>query len=666
MRKRHHVVAAFVAGLFGLALLVSGCSSDTESVSPSRTVSLKQNVLDAYAVFAASDSARLVQLQGKMATPNVYLADMASGRDATGATPAEYWYVRNGLHDDGVSLAPEALLYANLENLRLQEKIADFDFQLILNLGHSDNVNTDEAFAWMDDILSQAGSSSHTPAGETGWWDVTDSTLYPGEGRFAVDDASSGSVTSSSDTGTERMRVTLDGAEFYVTHYWGYYVSDPNSANQKINIYVPENVSAGSPTYFRVNNGGWAAGGFRATVIDGAEYNTGNLAYNTVQSGSANNNDVIAEALNRGMILVSYGTRSRTDAPVDGEYLGHSPAVITDTKAAVRFLKYNMVYGNLPGNPDRIIVTGHSGGGGLTTTLAAGGNSTDYFASLVDIGALGINYAGGNYTNDASVGDSVFATFSSAPIIDLFKADYAYEWMYNPTRQQVANGEYEFAEGVANGRNAPNYLADWQNLGSMVLAQHGYQDYIRDLGLEVNDVQHTLLGMVETALERTLNEDRGYRPELFDVSSVTTASEAKGVLSSILRYGFNDVTPGFESLPLDWFGVTGTAGNFDVEIEDSAWDDFSEYSYWTSQWVKYPPAADGQGLDTELGKLPPFAAGESSLWGHTNEPYNHTNAVSWAMDPANWPLLGLTPSTRVDDAARHAENAELAATLYDS
>jgi hypothetical protein len=273
-------------------------------------------------------------------------------------------------------------------------------------------------------------------------------TSYDG-GTYTND--ASNNVTASSDTGEEDMTVTLDGQPFQVTHYWGYYVANPNSPVQKISIYVPQNVRADSPTYFRVNNSGWTANAFRSTVVNGAAYTTQGLTFNTALN--QNTPAVIGNVLSKGMILVSYGARSKDDAPANGQYLGHSPATMTDTKAAIRFLKYNQVYGALPGDPDRVIITGMSGGGGLTTIVAASGNSSGYFDSLSQIGALGLLKFGNHYRNDPAVGDDVFATFSSAPII------YADEWMYNATRQKVAAGDYATATGITSGRNNPNYIA---------------------------------------------------------------------------------------------------------------------------------------------------------------------------------------------------------------
>ena len=138
------------------------------------------------------------------------------------------------------------------------------------------------------------------------------------------------------------------------------------------------------------------------------------------------------------MVVVSYGARSRGDKSEEDGYLGHSPATMTDTKAAIRFVRYNYdVAGGLlagKGNPDYMVVTGTSGGGALSSVLAASGNSPDYFPSLYEIGAAGITYEGGAYASDPDVGDQLFGTIAYCPITDLPMADQAYEWTYNATR----------------------------------------------------------------------------------------------------------------------------------------------------------------------------------------------------------------------------------------
>jgi hypothetical protein len=143
----------------------------------------------------------------------------------------------------------------------------------------------------------------------------------------------------------------VDGTSLTVTRYTGWYAEDHNNDQQKINIYVPSNVTPDSAILLLVNNGGWRNDDFPATtIVDGFDY---------VTTGTSPS--VTALGLDRGFVIVSYGARSRANPATDGEYLGHSPATMTDTKAAVRFVRYNYI--TRPGGqgqPDRIVVTAHS------------------------------------------------------------------------------------------------------------------------------------------------------------------------------------------------------------------------------------------------------------------------------------------------------------------
>jgi hypothetical protein len=110
-----------------------------------------------------------------------------------------------------------------------------------------------------------------------------------------------------------------------------------------------------------------------------------------------------------------------------------------------------------------------------------------------------------------------------------------------------------------------------------VLAQNQYPDYISSLGLSVSSVKRTLLDMVQGALERTINQNASYRPELADVAAVRTSAQAKAALNTHLRYGQGNLAPGFAQLPLNWYSVSGWPGHFTVGIPDSSWDAFNEY-----------------------------------------------------------------------------------------
>ncbi len=138
------------------------------------------------------------------------------------------------------------------------------------------------------------------------------------------------------------------------------------NTTQLLNIYVPTNASEESPIILFVDNGGWFNNTKPIMLEDG-----------DILPGNDNKRAAVGEALKEGYLVATYSCRGRNDSPIAGEYQGHSPATMTDTKAVIRYLRYND--GTLPGDSEKIVVTGTSGGGALTAILSASGDSSDYF-----------------------------------------------------------------------------------------------------------------------------------------------------------------------------------------------------------------------------------------------------------------------------------------------
>lgn len=258
------------------------------------------------------------------------------------------------------------------------------------------------------------------------------------------------------------LNVSVDSVNVKVTWYVDNYVTLPNRPqDQKINIYIPEGATKSSPIVFIVNNAGWRANAYPMnTIQDSRNYD-----------GTA---DKIGVALKEKYVVVSYGARSRGDRASEGIYSGHSPATVTDTKAAIRYLRFNAEA--LPaGDTDKIIVTGTSGGGALSTLIAASGNSEDFLPYLYEIGAAGvIRNSDGSFDSEEGIGDNVFACISYCPITDLGHGDAAYEWLFKDVREALyteGKMNYPFASQSAI-MDASNYLSS------------SYEDYIDHLGLK--------------------------------------------------------------------------------------------------------------------------------------------------------------------------------------
>ena len=261
------------------------------------------------------------------------------------------------------------------------------------------------------------------------------------------------------------LNVSVDGQPIKVDWYVDNYVKYPNRPqDQLINIYIPENATKASPIIFYVNNGGWIANSYPdRTMTDGTDYN-----------GTF---DRVGVALKEGYVVVSYGCRSRADEPVDGRYLGHSPATMTDTKAAIRYLRHN--HKAFPaGDVEKIFITGTSGGGALSTVIAASGNSPDYLPSLYEIGAAGVELAkDGTYSSKPGYGDNVLGVIGYCPITDLGHACAAYEWLYGETRRIMY---------ITGEMNYPTVSESSVMSASSALAEN-YKEYIDALDLKDED-----------------------------------------------------------------------------------------------------------------------------------------------------------------------------------
>jgi hypothetical protein len=189
-------------------------------------------------------------------------------------------------------------------------------------------------------------------------------------------------------------------------------IANPQCGYQSLNIFVPESVAnkQDNAIYFAVNNSGWMASYIKASVSNGATYD----------SSTSN----VGAALKAGYVYIDVATRGRGIVAADGTYAGKAPNVVVDAKAAVRYLRLNDAV--MPGSAERIVVNGTSGGGGLSSILGASGNSSEYYSYLAAIGAAGIDRQG-----HSTIRDDVFAINAYCPITDLGNADLGYEWLYN-------------------------------------------------------------------------------------------------------------------------------------------------------------------------------------------------------------------------------------------
>ena len=165
--------------------------------------------------------------------------------------------------------------------------------------------------------------------------------------------------------------------------------------------------------------------------------NTGAAGYSE-QSNSTASTTYASE----GYINVSCGNRGKQSTAEDEDgntyYTGDAPSCLVDQKAAARFVKYNILLGNLPGSVDYFVSTGGSGGGAHAAMFAATSNNSDFYDYQIEVGAVGVYYdEDGGYTTtvtidgeDYDISDGAWGCIAYSAITSLYEADMALAFEY--------------------------------------------------------------------------------------------------------------------------------------------------------------------------------------------------------------------------------------------
>lgn len=143
-----------------------------------------------------------------------------------------------------------------------------------------------------------------------------------------------------------------------------------------------------------------------------------------------------------GYISVSCGNRGKQDTATDSSgntyYTGDAPTCLADQKAAARFVKYNILLGNLPGSVDYFVSTGGSGGAAHATMFAATSNNSDFYDYQIAAGAVGVyQNDDGTYSTtvtidgqDYEISDGAWGCVAYSAITSLYEADMAMAFEY--------------------------------------------------------------------------------------------------------------------------------------------------------------------------------------------------------------------------------------------
>ena len=187
--------------------------------------------------------------------------------------------------------------------------------------------------------------------------------------------------------------------------------------------------------------------------------NTGAAGY-----GNASNTLASATYAKEGYINVACGNRGKQDSYTDSEgktvYTGDAPSCLADQKAAARFVKYNILLGNLPGSVYHWVSTGGSGGGAHAVMFAATSNHPDFYDYQIAVGAVGVyRNADGTYDTtvtidgqQVSLSDGTWGCVAYSPITSLYEADMAMAFEYSLDPDHTFNTDFQKAlAGVLAG-----------------------------------------------------------------------------------------------------------------------------------------------------------------------------------------------------------------------
>ena len=178
--------------------------------------------------------------------------------------------------------------------------------------------------------------------------------------------------------------------------------------------------------------------------------NTGAAGY-----GSSTNTTASATYAAEGYINVACGNRGKQDSYTDETgatvYTGDAPSCLVDQKAAARFVKFNILLGNLPGSVDYWVSTGGSGGGAHAAMFAATSNHPDFYDYQIAVGAVGV-YANGDGTycttvtingEEVELSDGAWGCVAYSAITSLYEADMAMAFEYTLDTGYSFNTEFQ-------------------------------------------------------------------------------------------------------------------------------------------------------------------------------------------------------------------------------
>ncbi len=275
--------------------------------------------------------------------------------------------------------------------------------------------------------------------------------------------------------------------------------------------------------------------------------NTGAAGY-----GSSSTRTAGSTYAKEGYINVTCGNRGKQDAIKDDDgnilyYTGDAPSCLVDQKNAARFVKYNILLGNLPGSVDYFVSTGGSGGAAHAAMFAATSNNPDFYDYEIEAGAVGVyRNADGSYSTtvtidgvDYEISDGAWGCVAYSAITSLYEADMAMAFEYFMDVDHSFNSSFQKLLAAYLSEDYLVYIND-QNL-SVEEDEIGF-----DLN-EDGDLDDLIALTIEYDVEK-YPETNGYGGSYCDLIKATFAAGIQKYMDNL------DYASGWT-----WFNADGTA-----------------------------------------------------------------------------------------------------------
>ncbi len=425
----------------------------------------------------------------------------------------------------------------------------------------------------------------------------------------------------------------------------------------------------------------------QVTSTNGQVYTaaTAPVILNTGAAGYSSSTNTLASTTYAadGYINVACGNRGKQDTAEDEDgntyYTGDAPSCLADQKAAARFVKYNILLGNLPGSVDYFVSTGGSGGGAHAAMFAATSNNSDFYDYEIEAGAVGVyKNDDGTYSTtvtidgtDYEISDGAWGCIAYSAITSLYEADMtlAFEYYMDTTYEFNTSFQEQLAEYLSQAYmeyiNEQNLSVEESAVGFDLNSDgdtddtialtieydlenypetNGYYGTYLDLYLaEFTSNLQWYLDNLDYSEGWTWFDEDGNALSDEDVAAMTSEDKATAFIEG--RYTKGSTSSGSGDLPSGMNGAAdfgGRGGRDDIDISDGELPDDADGELPNSMDGELPDDAS-ENIDIADGNLPDDIDGDSVGTEGTGDAMDvgtpqdgTTQSASATMDSANY------------------------------